>query len=178
MSQVKIAKRYARALFISCSKDEQETVLHDLIHLKDILQKDLTFQQLLNDASVTYRSKWSALSHIFNKTTPTLKKVMELMCMKRREFILPELIDAYEDIYNQDRGRINVVVKSSIPMDAALQQEIISIIRSAHAYKDIIIHNEIDTELMGGFVIRFGDLLIDTSIKTKLHKIKQEFNIV
>jgi F-type H+-transporting ATPase subunit delta len=177
MSQVKIARRYARALFISCSKDEQTTVLNDLIHIKNILEKNLTFQQLLNDASVSYRSKWTALSQIFIKTSPNINKVMELMCMKRREFILPELITAYEDIYNQDRGRIHVVVKSSIPMDDTLQQEIISIIKSAHAFKEILLHNEIDTTLMGGFVIRFGDLLIDTSIKTKLQQIKQEFNI-
>jgi F-type H+-transporting ATPase subunit delta len=177
MSQIKIAKRYAQALFDSANETEKLAVLEDIKAVEILLHENTQLNKLLNDESVSAKVKTDALAHIFSKATPLFKQILSLLCSKRRESVLPDLIQSYIALYNTSKQIVQVHIKSSVPIQPSTEEEVRNIVQKTTSAKEIQITNEIDSHLMGGLIIRFGDTLIDTSIKSKLTKLKQEFNI-
>ncbi|HQZ78291.1 MAG TPA: F0F1 ATP synthase subunit delta, partial [Bacteroidia bacterium] len=61
-------------------------------------------------------------------------------------------------------------------LDDSLRAEIMKIV-SAEARGKVELVEEIDKDLIGGFVLKMNNKQVDTSIETKLREIRRELNI-
>ena len=62
---------------------------------------------------------------------------------------------------------------TAIPLSLAKQKEIEEKLLATTSFKQMEMHFMVDEELIGGMVIRIGDRVVDSSIKTKLFEMRR-----
>ena len=90
-------------------------------------------------------------------------------------------IDLFDDVansfimlYNKYAQNQEVVLTSSSHLRSSTIKEIETKVRNI-TNKNITLLNKIDVNIVGGFILRIGDLQYDASFKNQLNKLKQDF---
>jgi F-type H+-transporting ATPase subunit delta len=86
---------------------------------------------------------------------------------------LPEISSLFEGMKDQAQGMADVTVTSAAALDSAQQQRL-SVALERRLQRKVRLHTQIDPTLIGGAIIRSGDLVIDGSLSTRLARIAYE----
>ena len=116
-------------------------------------------------------------------TTPGATKKLDkdaanfihLLSENHRLVLLPEITALYELLRAQAEGRVEAEVISATAVSDAQLKEIASALKKRLG-RDIDLSTRIDPALIGGIVIRAGDLVIDGSVQGKLHALATHLN--
>ncbi len=98
---------------------------------------------------------------------------MRLLAENGRLQIVSEIARRYESLKNRERGVLDVDVTTAFPLDEAQQQSIAAVLKNKLG-RDIRITSSEEPALIGGVVIRAGDLVIDSSVQGQLTKLANE----
>jgi len=78
-------------------------------------------------------------------------------------------------ILNEElKGKGIAYVTTAIPLSAELEKKVLAQVSKLTGNK-VTIENKVDQSIVGGFILRVGDLQYDASISNKLNTIKREF---
>ena len=81
--------------------------------------------------------------------------------------VLPEISEHFEALKAKVENSVDAIITSAAPLNAAQEKEIASSLRKRLG-RDVRITTEIDETLIGGAVIRAGDVVIDGSLRARL----------
>jgi len=184
------ARRYAGALFEvavpGVCLDETAKIVDSLAVL---LEKSADFRRFI--ASPLYNADaqervMAALAKSAGLDTAKgagniIRCFLGVLAQHRRLFLLPDIITAFQAQMAANSGEIAVFITSAEEISASQQQELLVLLARAAANEKIgkyfagkkpVLHKRIKPELLGGFILRCGSLLIDTSLRTKLSALK------
>ena len=91
----------------------------------------------------------------------------KLLLENRRVAVLPEIADQFEALKAQTENKVDVVVTSASPITDKQKDSIGKALRERLG-RDVSIETEIDENLIGGAVIKAGDVVIDGSLRARL----------
>lgn len=91
----------------------------------------------------------------------------------RRLGYLPEISALFDQLKDDAEGVADVTVTSAAPLDGAQQRELSEALARRLARK-VRLHCETDARLIGGAVLRSGDLVIDGSLRARLERLAHE----
>ena len=77
-------------------------------------------------------------------------------------------------VYKDQKGIQSALVTTAIPLNEEMKSEVLSVI-SKLTNKQTTLSNKVDSSLIGGFILRVGDIEYNASFRNKLKPIKQEF---
>jgi F-type H+-transporting ATPase subunit delta len=92
---------------------------------------------------------------------------LKLLLENGRVAALPEIAEQFEALKAQVENTIDAVITAAAPLSAAQQQEIAGSLAKKLG-REVRISTEIDENLIGGAVIRAGDVVIDGSLRARL----------
>lgn len=97
------------------------------------------------------------------------------LCANRRVSALPAIRELFEQMVAelQKLGEVNVT--SAFAMDEAATAKLAASLKRRFN-QDVRVSVEVDPALMGGIVVRFGDLVIDASVRGRLDKLASTLN--
>lgn len=99
------------------------------------------------------------------------QNLVRLLVENDRMDVLTEIAGLYE-VYRADAERtVEAQVVSAFPMDAAQQQQIITSLKK-RLDREVTLSCETNKNLLGGAIIRAGDLVIDGSVTGQLDKLQ------
>jgi len=90
--------------------------------------------------------------------------------------LLPEIVSLFEILKANKEMKVDVNVASAFPLSDALQEKL-AVSLKEKLQREVVLHSETDKSLIGGAVIRAGDLVIDGSVRGKLGKLSECMNI-
>jgi F-type H+-transporting ATPase subunit delta len=102
-----------------------------------------------------------------------LQNFVRVLAENRRLLLLPEIAAHYEMLRSAVENTIDVEVVSAVPLDAA-QAEKLERALSTRLKRRVRMQNAVDPTLLGGAVVRAGDLVIDGSLKGRLQRLATE----
>ena len=106
-----------------------------------------------------------------NNFSNVLKKFLGFTALKNRLFFLDKIIDSFLNLVSHNKGELNAKLISSKKLSIEEQKKIQT--ELSKDFKTLInINYEYDPGLIAGLVVQIGSLMIDTSMKTKLKKLK------
>ncbi len=91
----------------------------------------------------------------------------KLLLENRRVAVLPEIADQFDALKAKIENKVDVVVTSASEISAA-QQDVIAKALRERLGRDVSIETKIDENLIGGAVIKAGDVVIDGSLRSRL----------
>ena len=93
--------------------------------------------------------------------------------VNRRLAYLPEISAQFDTLKDAAQGVADVTVTSAAPLNASQQRKLAAALHK-RLNRTVRLHCEIDPALIGGAVLRSGDLVIDGSLRTRLDRIAYE----
>ncbi len=173
----RVAGRYAKSLIeLAQERGVLQSVLGDIEYfLEATKNRDLAL--LLQSPIIAAEKKQSILDAIFGKQFDVLTKGFFALCVKKsRESALVDIAKEFVQQYKDLKGITSIKITTAAP----LSKEAIEAIRqrfeaSSATAKTVEVETAIKPELIGGFVVEFGDKLYDTSVAAKLAALKKQF---
>jgi F-type H+-transporting ATPase subunit delta len=175
MKNLKIARRYAKALLIIGKEDDKaESYKEELDRFSDLITSEKELEQAITNPLYDVGGRKKVLQAVIDKTgiSKVLASFLLLLFDKGRFGFLSDINEFYKKLADELKG----VVRASLVSATELSSETVEKIRttlSKKTGKDIILEVEQDPSLIGGIVSRIGDLVLDGSIKTQLLNMRE-----
>ncbi|MFZ9004720.1 MAG: ATP synthase F1 subunit delta [Robiginitalea sp.] len=174
MSEHRAAYRYARALMdLAVEQGKVGEVEKDMRLVLDTIQESDPLKDMLHSPVITDQDKGSALKALFKQAQPLTSELFNLLATNKRVGILKQVGEQYAALYEKMQGQDVARVITAIPLNSDLENKILKQLKAITG-REVLIENEIDTELIGGFILQIGDLEYNASISSQLENLKRE----
>lgn len=174
MSYSRVASRYASALLKAAVQAHSLEAVRtdvDLLRMAIGVSRELIY--LLKSPVVQQDQKVTVLRNIFaERVSPMTMNFILLLLEKRREKELPGIVMSFDEQYNQHMGIADVVIRSAIELDEAQKNSILEKVRK-YTGKTVVARYIIDPSLIGGFLVKIGDTVLDGSVRHQLDNLKK-----
>lgn len=176
MKQSRLANRYAKALFSLALEQKKLTqVGADMLYISQTVNENIELEQMLKSPIVKLEKKEKVMQTIFAKDTdPISLKFMMLVAKKGREEHLAYFADEFTVIYKDYQGIVDAWVTSAQDIEAEVKEQLLILLKKMSG-KTVLLHEDTNTDLIGGFIVKIGDYQYDASTKTLVRKLKEDF---
>jgi F-type H+-transporting ATPase subunit delta len=172
-----VARPYARAIFeVARELDALQSVAASLDAAKELL-RDGQIVRFLANPSLHDAGRLEFLQGLFAKaagkdslfagTSEQGTNVLKLLLEYDRIDALPQIAEHFEALKAQIENTVDVVVTSAAPLSDAQQKTVATALKERLG-RDVRLATKIDENLIGGAVIRAGDVVIDGSVRARL----------
>lgn len=171
-----VARRYALALIRLCSNSEEwESLRRELIAIINIVFKNKEFRDFMENPIFPKNLKVNSITRISDelKISEKVKKFLALIVEKGRFPYLELIFKNFEEIWNKRNNIYQLEVISSISLSEGEKLEIVETLSRIKKGK-IKANFTVDSEILGGIIIKEGNKIIDCSIKGNLERFKNK----
>ena len=173
----RVAGRYAKSLIdLAVERGNLQSVVGDMESLNQAM-KNRDLYLMLKSPIINADKKESIMKILFGETFDDVTMAFINICItKNREDILPEIAADFIAEYKKMQGITTIKVTTAAPLSKeALETLRTKLIDSSMTAKNVEIETIVNPDLIGGYVIEFGDKLYDASVAHKLESLKKEF---
>lgn len=169
-----LALTYAQALLeLANERGQTEVLANDVGALAQILVENPMFIEFLKSPGIGSEERSVTLSRIFGgRINVLLDRFLQLMSERGRLGQLPEVLDAFEYLLDQQLGKAEVDVTVAQRLSEAELEDVRRRVSKALG-KDAVIHQYVDQAIIGGIVLRVGDQIVDASVRRQLEAMRQ-----
>jgi len=174
MNDSKISVRYSRALFeLAIEKNILDKVSQDMQFISEICRLPET-KELLVSPIIKPSRKSDILRKMFesNVDKATLSLIYLVVKNGRANFI-PAIARVFIGEAMKYKGITKSTLTTATPIDSKVKRQITDMISSVFK-TEVELEENIDSEIIGGFILRVDDNYMDASVRNKLRKIKKE----
>ena len=173
-NRVGIASQYARALLELANERQQAVpVAEEMRGIREVVDSSPTLAAFLRDPGISETERDEMLQRIFaNRVSPLVFNTMRVLNSKGRLGLLAQVAEQYQDLLDEQTGKIEVDVTVAQRLDAETLEQVRQRVSSA-LKKDAIVHQYVDESIIGGLVLRVEDKLIDGSVRAQLEAMKR-----
>ncbi len=177
MKGTRVALRYAKSLLsLADERNILEQVKDDMLALASVCEENTDFRDMLKSPVVKSDRKAAILKQVFEKEVCELSmKFINLVLEKRREAILGAIAKSFIDLYNDLKNIVKATVVTANAITEDTRNKVLSQLKLVAGDANILIEEQVDESIIGGFVLRIGDTEYNASIANKLQQLKREF---
>lgn len=177
MKETRVALRYAKSLIsLAKERDVLEQVKGDMELILSVCKENQDFSNMLKSPVVKADKKSAILNQVFgNKISELSLSFLNLLTSKKREAILGAVAENYINLYNESKNIVSATVTTAAAITEDIKAQVLTQLKSVVGDADVRIEERVDASLIGGFVLRVGDLEFNASVANKLQKLKREF---
>ncbi len=177
MRESKIAERYAKSLMsIAIDKGLLDTILADMQLIVASCQGSRELVLVLKSPIIKADKKLAVLNAIFkNKVNPITASYFELLVKKGRESHLFSIASEFIAQYNALKGIVKAQLYTPFQLGEALRSQFVQAVEEKTG-KKVELEQHVKEDLIGGYVLRIGDMQLDNSVKNQLNNIKKSFS--
>ncbi|SDL99438.1 ATP synthase F1 subunit delta [Chryseobacterium taihuense] len=174
----KVAKRYAQGLLDFTNESGQTaTVFSDMKDVVKLMNESADLNKFFLTPYIDSKKKVEVAKEIFKGLSQSTQNLITLVIKQGREShlknIAQQFINKVEDINGVQRVTLTAATELS-------QSNIEQILRSTNLVNtsaNFDLNVIVKPEILGGYILRVGDQQVDASVKSKLNKIKKDFQL-
>ena len=177
---IQASKRYAEALFKSAQSDKKaDQIQQELRALENLIEHHAIFKKMLHNPLLNKKEVGAALLEISTKLnlSSLSSHFLQMLVFQKRLPLLLNIIASFNDIIDRTQGVLNAYVISAHKMSDEQKASLKDLLEQKLSSK-IKLHEQINQELLGGFIIQIGPYLFDNTLSYKLKKINQSLKKV
>jgi F-type H+-transporting ATPase subunit delta len=144
--------------------------------IQETLAGSKELRVVLQSPVVKAEDKKQALIQIFEKNSDVTKGLIQILTSNKRINLLGGVALAYVDLYNNSKGVKVATVITAVAITPEIEANVLSKVKQMTGSENVTINNTIDESIIGGFILRVGDLQYNASIANQLGNLKREFS--
>ncbi|MBV7269196.1 ATP synthase F1 subunit delta [Winogradskyella luteola] len=177
MSGSRAAIRYAKAvLSLATDQKSAEAVNSDMKTITNTIAQSEDLNQMLQSPVIRSSDKKAVLTSVFKNANVATVNLIDILISNKRLALLNDVAASYAQLYDQLRGSQVATVTTAVPLTADLKTKVLAKVKELTG-KEAEVENIIDESILGGFILRVGDIQYNASIANKLDKLKREFTL-
>lgn len=166
-----IARPYARAAFEFAQAHGNLQQWSASLATAAAVVSDPSVVRLLNHPRVSATQLVELIAEVSGSTLDaSASNFIATLAHNRRLALLPDIVAMYEILRAEVERVADVEVTSAVPLEAAQQQRLAAALKT-RLKRDVRLHCTVDPKLVGGAVVRYGDLVIDGSVTERLARL-------
>lgn len=171
----KVSYRYARGLF-QLAKDKN--LLKDFLNDCQLIlryEQNIGLSDLITNPTLSKEKKLKVFMETFkNHASRKFLDFFKLLLNKGREIYLFSIAKNYIKLYNQ----LNSIIVAEVISATPLENNILDKVKEKFASMgDVEITQTVDKNIVGGIIVKVGDLQYDLSIRNQINSVKRAFKI-
>ncbi len=168
-----LARPYAKAAFEFAQSQNKLTEWSAMLGLASAVSVDETVQQVLRVPRMTGEAKANTFIEVCgDKLDAKVQNFLHLLAENDRLLLLPEITELFELLKAEQEKSVDVEVTSAFALNNEQKDKLAKVL-SARLSREVRLHATEDSSLIGGVVIRAGDLVIDGSVRGKIAKLAE-----
>lgn len=172
--QTTIARPYAQAIFALAKEQGDLKAWSDMLALAAAVASDPEMAALIENPRISREQTVDILLGVCgDRLTDSGKNMIRVLADNDRLALLPEIATLYELERAAAEGTVQAEVTSAKPLSKA-QQDAIAAALSKRLGREVSLDCKVDEKLLGGAIIRAGDVVIDGSVVGKLEKLSHQ----
>lgn len=174
MRDTTVARSYAEALFELGEKHgAHDDLAQGLNTVTSLLGADPRIRAFLETPKIDVSQKRRVLrSTLEEQVSPLFMNFVLVVLQKRRQRLLRTIAAEYRELLDEKLGRLHVQVTLAHEPDDVTEQSITTEL-SRILGRSVIPHISVDPALLGGIVVRYGDRVLDGSLRRRLMSLRQ-----
>lgn len=171
-----VARPYAKAAFQYADENNSLTEWSEMLSFAASVVQDETFAVYLSDPKATTADQAGAFFKVgSDKLNEAGKNFIQLLASNKRLQALPEIVKLYEQLKAQKQMSVDVELTSAFALSDDQANKLAEALKRK-LNREINLTSKEDKSLIGGVVVRAGDLVLDSSVRGKLAKLAETLN--
>jgi F-type H+-transporting ATPase subunit delta len=169
-----IARVYAEALFESArDRGKLEEIREQLAQFADAVAEDRDLQTFLFSPYFSSAEKVAGIGTAVSGAEEELVNFLHLLAEKHRMPAIFRIRQTFEELYAEETKKLDVNVTSAIELDEKVVKQVGDEI-AKQTGRDVELSSTVDEDVLGGLVLRVGNVVLDASLRNKLEKMRRE----
>jgi F-type H+-transporting ATPase subunit delta len=169
-----IAQVYARALFeVANERDSLDEIRDELGAFADAMHDNRDLAVFFFSPYFSVPEKKRGLQRALVDPNPEFENFLEALIERHRMPAIFRIRTEFDSLWDEARRLLPVVVTSAVELDRETVKGIGDRI-GAQVDRQIELSSEVDPDILGGIVLRVGNLILDASIKNRLEQLRQQ----
>jgi F-type H+-transporting ATPase subunit delta len=170
-----VSRRYAKALLdIGTQEGNLDQLVGQVATVAEVYDGSGDLRASLDNPLVPMAAKKAILTELCDKLAlgATAKHTVLLLGDRRRLRILPEIATMLREMSDARKGLLRAEVITAVALGEGFYEKLLSTLEKL-TNKRVVLDKKHNPALIGGVVLRIGDLVLDGSLKTRLDGLKQ-----
>lgn len=171
----RVAIRYSKALFeLALQKGKLSEIEKDLLLVKEQIKQNEEFHSFLINPLIQNKSKTDLLINSFkNSVNELTMNFLILTSKKKRSEYLEDIIKNFETLALEHNNIVSAEVFSAVPLSTEQNDQIRENLKTKLG-KEVQLNEVVDKSLLGGFIVKIRDSVVDYSLKRQLERLKEK----
>lgn len=167
-----VSKTYGEALFeaaMESGADKAGELLDEIDGIREILAANPQFDELMKHPGIPKQEKLQVVDNVFRgRVSGELENFLKIIVAKERYRELSAIFDYFTDRVKEQKKIGIAYVTTAVELTAGQKNAVRARLLETGGYREMEMHYRTDSSIIGGMVIRIGDRVVDSSIRTKL----------
>ncbi len=166
------AKRYAQAIFeIALESNKLKDWQSNLIKVAKLMQNE-EFDGLAENPKIPFDLKKKLVEEQLGKTSPMVLNLVYLLISKGKLRIAGQISEEFSRLVDEHYGIKRAEVTTAVPLDTTEAEKLGKYLESVVGAK-VSMDVQVNPDIIGGFIARIDDSMIDGSIRNRLQTLKK-----
>jgi F-type H+-transporting ATPase subunit delta len=171
---ITIARPYAKAAFDYAREHSAFANWSELLSTASAVVADERVASLLSNPHVMPEQLVGLIADIAGNALDVHgRNFLDTLAQNRRLGLLPEIAASYEELRAEVENTADVEIVSAVALTEAQRERFAAALKKRLG-RDVRLRCEVDASLLGGAIVRSGDMVIDGSLKAGLEKLSRE----
>jgi F-type H+-transporting ATPase subunit delta len=169
--KVTIARPYAKAAFAYARERDAFAHWSTVLSTASAVVSDPQVEKLLSSPRVSPQHLVDLIAGVIGGSLDEQgKNFLNTLAQNRRLVLLPEIAAMYETLRAEIEQVADVHISSAVALDATQRDRLANSLKK-RLRREIRLHESVDPSLIGGAIVRTGDMVIDGSLKARLDRL-------
>ncbi len=171
-----VSKTYGEALFTIAMEENKGTLyLEEVEGIRTILKENPNFDKMMLHPAIPKQEKLSLVEQAFaGRVSDEITGFMKLVVQKERYDQLQEIFQYFIDKIKEVQKIGIAHVTTAIELSDRQKEQVRSRLLETTDFRAMEMHYQVDSKIIGGMVVRIGDRVVDSSIRSKLDDLTRQ----
>ncbi|MBE7719815.1 ATP synthase F1 subunit delta [Lacrimispora indolis] len=170
-----VSKVYGDALFEEAlRKQEVDALFEEVKGLQMIWRENQSLAELLDNPKIVKEEKIGIIKNIFDgRVSDDLMGFLAVIVDKGRQKEIPAICEYFVNAVKEYKNIGVAHVTSAVELSEGQKARLAEKLLNTTTYVEFEMDYQVDPSLIGGMVIRIGDRVVDSSVKTQIYDLRR-----
>lgn len=170
-----VSKVYGDALFEEAlRKQEVDALFEEVKGLQMIWRENQSLAELLDNPKIVKEEKIGIIKNIFDgRVSDDLMGFLAVIVDKGRQKEIPAICEYFVNAVKEYKNIGVAHVTSAVELNDGQKARLAEKLLNTTTYVEFEMDYQVDPSLIGGMVIRIGDRVVDSSVKTQIYDLRR-----
>lgn len=171
-----VSKTYGEALFGIAMEEKKELIFLDEVEqIRRILKENPDFDKMMLHPAIPKQEKLKCIEQVFDgRVSKEITGFLQIVVQKERYRELPGIFQYFVDKVKEEQKIGIAYVTTAVELNDKQKKQVQDRLLATTDYRTMEMHYQVDEQIIGGMVIRIGDRVVDSSIRTRLNDLTRQ----